>query len=650
MGIRNLFKFSSVLLTVVILMINSCVPSSGVRNGRVGTKAKSTDGGSSGGKDAGASEDPVSVLDTILENGSVDIVHIVDPFDGTYKKKVTIPKNYKGLLYLSGLNVTSLNGKLVTVKFKFGREYETVELPAVVGRAPGITPDTDIEVLIIDMESQPFSDLRLLYDLFDYTDYDVNEDGITRDGIEFGAGDETTEPVTDNRASGLYCRGLRLEDDPTFSISPTNSKCDAAGEKCLYAYAKVLDSGLYYDAGGGTFLANIPTEPAIDLGGTGYANESQSELLKKCLPDVNVRSGLEASLQTTLSSASPTVAAYGDTGFAGAYSYLGPYRTSARSTWEISGDALFSDIGAGGLATGLFQYKLSNSPIATPTDLNAPAEGGIKSFLFPRAGKLTLQNGVEYLGYTSLSNALTSRSIMSLVSSGQTEWVDGCNIRVSNYDSFTNEGIGSCNVSATIEVYAKDPKSSTEELVTVTKQVKLQLTRPSATDYQGKEVLYSSMKTCTNSKACGANECCFNNRCWGKELVSQCLDDVPGQGNFSTGQNCSSDFQCSSLCCNTATGKCADHSTSLQVYCGKSPGQQCITKEFCRKENIQQCFVVKTGTNNQGQQTCALRCYNVPTHGDCRNGVCTPPPIPEVPTFDPANPDCSGAVDPPTNF
>ena len=75
-----------------------------------------------------------------------------------------------------------------------------------------------------------------------------------------------------------------------------------------------------------------------------------------------------------------------------------------------------------------------------------------------------------------------------------------------------------------------------------------------------------------------------------------------------------------------------------------------MTKEFCRKENVYTCFIVKTGFNAQVQQTCTRRCYNVPTFGECTAGVCVPPQIPDVPTFDPNNPDCSQAIDPPTNL
>jgi len=61
--------------------------------------------------------------------------------------------------------------------------------------------------------------------------------------------------------------------------------------------------------------------------------------------------------------------------------------------------------------------------------------------------------------------------------------------------------------------------------------------------------------------------------------------------------------------------------------------------------------VVKTGLDLQGKKTCALRCYNVPTFGECKDGTCFPPETPEIPSFDPSDPAaCDEAIDPPTKF
>lgn len=651
---KGLFHSSLTIFILTIFCITSCVDNGGglssKRKGSAATTSdkQGTDGSSdNSGNGAGPGNGSVgTIADDIILNGQSELRHIIDPFTGTYKTKVTIPKNYKGFLYLSGLNISGLNDKLISVRFRFGREREEIIIPATVGRAPGIIPQTDVEVLILDLEDQPFQDMRLLYDLYDYKDYDTNDDGT-----EFGSDDDFSEPTTDVRDSGLYCRGLLLEDDPTFTISSTNDKCDSAGETCLYAYAKVKDSGLYY-LDSGNLTAINPSEPQLDITGSGYANQSQTEFIKKCLPDVDHRTSVENVLQTTTSSSSTSKVAYGDTAYNNAYTYLGPYRALNRSFWEISGEAVFSDISNNGTEpSGLFQAALNNAPVNTATDLNGKSQAGQKSFLFPRSGKMSLQPNLEYIGFSDLTDQLAStRSIRSLVAAGNSENVDGCNLRVSNYDNFTNEGITSCNISGSIDLIYTDVETGEIKTLNASKDIKLQLTRASQTDFEGNEVRYSALKKCTNSNACGANECCFNERCWSKSLVSQCLEDQPGEGNLNTGESCSSDFQCSSLCCSGISSTCGVHNPGEENFCSKSPGQQCVTKEFCRKENISTCFIVKTGVTAQGQVTCTRRCYNVPTFGECTNGLCVPPQVPDIPTFDPNNPDCSGAIDPPTNL
>ncbi len=632
-------------LVMIMAMLNACVASGTSKRSKSKSDSQSADGSSGSGQGAGTSDGSINGDNIATIEGKVDLKHIVDPFTGTYKTKITIPKNYKGKLYLSGLNITSLNNKIVKVRFRFGREYEEVVIPATIGRATGITPSTDVELLILDLEDQPFQDMRLLYDLYDYNDYDTDDDGE-----EFGSDDLYQEPVSDVRDSGLFCRGLYLEDDPTFTISSTNDACDSAGEICHYSYARILDSGLYY-MDGTVETAITPSEPQVDMESSGYASQSQSQLLKKCLPDVDHLASLEAVLQTDVSAASTSKVAYEDEAFSGNYVYKGPYRTVSRSYWEIKSGALFSDISVAGTEpSGLFQTILNNAPSATAGDPNAAAQAGIKSFLFPRAGKMSLQANVEYIGFTDLTAQLTaSRTIRELVSSGKSDYMDGCNLRVSTYDEDRNESISSCNVSATIDIVYTNSDGDTE-VITSSTDLKLQLTRASETDFEGNEVRYSALNKCSNSNACGANECCFNERCWSKDLVSQCIEDTNEEGNLSVGEDCSSDYQCQSLCCSKSTGSCAVHNPSLDAQCGKSPGQECVAQEFCREEMVQTCYKVKTGTNSNGEATCALRCYYVPTFGNCVEGVCVAPTTPDVPSFDPADPQCSDAIDPPTSL
>lgn len=616
------------LLLIVMMSALSCVENGGSPSGRRGTNSAAaqgtqgdatapTNGNTSGPTDGTLGGD----TGTTLGPGRSELRFIVDPFSGTYKNKVTIPKNFTGELYLAGLNITALNDRLVSVRFNFGREMEPIEIPATITRGSGITPQTDIEVLALSMDDRPFEQIRLLYNLFDYNDY--------RD--EFG--NETKDPVTNPRDGNLYCRGLKLEHDPTFAGSASNTRCDAAGERCLYAYAKVLDTGLYDDD-----LASIPTEPQIDLtpgDGLGYTGDSIQNNLKKCLPDNMNRQNIEEVIGANfpvpggvlINQVLPVPGDY--------TTYRGPFRAVGLNFWEIRESAVFSPVNVNTPPSGLYQLSVDGTAVT-----------GYRSFLFPRAGKLTLQAGVDHF---SSIEPFGVRNINSLLSSGTTDFVDGCNIRVNNFDAFRNEGISSCNVSATIEIITRNSSGQTEILAS-SKDVKLQLVRASQENFRGEEVLYSAMRTCSNSNSCANSECCFNNRCWSKEIVSQCLEEVPVVGNRGTGQACGSDFECSSLCCNQSTGTCGVHinTDNEQVLCSKSPGQRCVSREYCRKENIEECFIVRTGTSVQGGLTCALRCYNVPTFGDCKNGFCLPPLPKPVPQFDTQNPDCTEAIDPPS--
>lgn len=642
MGKRYITFISALMAS--LLFLSSCVETpSGGRRLATAEPAKtdeSADEQSGQGQGSGPTDGTLDDDGVDLSQGKSEIRFIVNPFSGTYKNKVTIPKNFTGELYLSGLNLTALKDRIIEVRFNFGRELEPVVIPATITRGSGITPQTDIEVLALSMDDRPFDQIRLLYNLYDYNDY-RDEDG-----------NETLEPVTDPRNGNLFCRGLNLEHDPTFEGSASNTVCDgrdsqgtANDEKCLYSYAKILDTGLYYDpdtSDSNPVFGRIPSEPQLDItsgNNEGYSKESIQDNIRKCLPDNFDRDNIEGVLGMSFPTPSSPLLGQ-EFAAAGDYSvFRGPFRPIGEHKWEIKGDALLSDVDSDTAPSGIFKKKKDTSEESVAT--------GYESFLFPRAGKLDLQAGVEYFGS---DEPFGVRSLESLLTSGQSKYVDGCNIRVSEYNSFTNEGISSCNVTATIEIVTTSLETGEKQVINATKDVKLQLARPSVTNFRGEEVLFQSMKTCSSSNACGSDECCFNSRCWSKDLVSQCLEDADVVGNRGTGEACNSDYSCSSLCCNKSKGTCDVHVNTDQekVLCSKAPGQSCVSKEYCRKENINECFIVKTGSDNQGNETCALRCYNVPTFGSCKNGVCVPPVAPPVPQFDPENPDCSDAIDPPT--
>src|SRR3989339_142500 len=563
-------------------------------------------------------------VEDLYPNGKTELRHFIDPFDGTYKTKITVPKNFSGFMYISGLNIQSLSSKILGVRFKFGRDLAPIEVSGVtVGRGEGITPTTDIAVLILDMNDRPFEKVRLLYDLYDYKSY--------------SAGEAST---TDPRDDKLYCRGLRKQYDPTF----IETNCSSSTSKCLYSYAKILDAGLYRTASS-IFLS--PTDPEVDTVGSGYNLMSSTDFLKRCLPDNIMWSNLYKVLGSSSSLAGDITYASGLGGITsvggynyGSYSYRGPYRMNALSEWEILGDAIYGTF-------GIFKARMGGAALAACSSSSANcATGGYQSRLFPMVGKMSLSSNVEHFSSTEVdSTAGAGRELTSLISAGDTDYMDGCNLRVSNFDVDTLEGISSCNVIATVEVYTKDAKSGQETILASSDQIKLQLIRPSQTDSVGREVLYSALKSCSSSNACGSEECCYNNRCWTKDLVSQCLEDTHSEGNYAVGQSCTSDYQCASLCCDQSLGTCRPHIANVdeQVLCSKSPGQQCISKEWCRKDSVSTCKVYITGTSpTTGQTTCALRCYPVPTFGDCINGICVTPEIPAIPSYDPN--DCSNAI------
>lgn len=605
------FTLSTMLSLLMCFVLVSCVQGTGSRGVRgLASKSAGLTGGKIPGTGIGAVGDGTSTeTGSAIMSQRVELSHLVDPFDGTYKKKLTLPKNFKGNLYLAGLNVSSLTNKIVSVRFNFGVEKQSVTLKATVARAPGIVPKTDIQVLVIDMNSVPFNKMRLTYDLYDYNNYT----DLTKPIVD--------EIVSDPRDGGLYCRGLRLEDDPTFIPVLETSACSSATDKCLYSYAKLVDTTLYDDriiSGVTQRVSSIPTRSQVWTESSGVRTPLVSSLAgTACLPDDDDAQGINQLFDLNFISLAYDLSMLG-------YYYRGPFRSINDSDWQISGDAVYNT------STGLFQTRSASTSAIT----------GYHSMLFPRSGKLSLNQGVSYLGSTDKVGARTK---MVADSTGTTQYVDGCNVRTLNIDPATNESISSCNVNASIEVFYM--LEGREVNITTDKSIKLQLIR-SSINFQGQEVLTTTFKRCENSTTCGSGECCFNSRCWSKDLVTQCVDQTPVIGNQEIGANCSSDFECSSLCCNQSTGSCSPHNPNgtNPITCGKSSGQQCVSKEFCKQEAVVTCKIVKSGFNADGTAACTLRCPAVMTYGNCTNGACVPPIQPGVPPFDPT--DCSNAVDP----
>lgn len=578
----------------------------------------------------------------------VEIRHLIEPkIDdqsdaGDYKRKLTIPKNYNSWLYLAGINISTLSSQSIKVRFKFGLDSLPIEIPATVSTASGMTPQTNVEVLIMDMRGKPFEDVQLLYDLYDYNDYDFTNG---------------SEPTSYNRDDKLFCRGLALKDDPTFSGSLTDG-CSASTDVCKYAYAKVVDKGLVQEADDPINDPDIPINPSeanIQSGSLGYYEDSDEIKLARCLPDNPIMSILYNGNAYTYN-ISNSVFTTGIS-FAGwnsmnpidgkNYYYRGPYRAINTASWGISDDALTTQYG---IFSGFLDFSDGASAInLDPEDYSS----GYGSRLFPMHVKYNLSNGTEYLGSTDGLGLPNGAKIWSqMIANDYSAWMDGCNDRATTVHEITGEHIGSCNITATIEIVATDDDGK-ETIVDVTDEVKLQLVKPATLNTNGDNVLLSSFRQCSSTSQCGADECCINKHCWSKSLVNQCFEDLPEYGNYETGELCTSDYQCASLCCNKIDGRCAPHDTLAEnpSYCSKPAQQSCVAKEWCAKHPVTTCAIVDTGPDPLGGRTCALRCVTAEVYGDCvsfdgvSQGVCVPPDQPDQPVFNPNDPHrCDDAI------
>lgn len=668
-------------LLVMIFIITSCMPADMPSRMRT---AQLPEGNAvcPSGSNCSAGE-----IDTTIGGGTslppkVEIRHLIEPNlstdpsystgtgqagGGSYVRKLTIPKNFAGRLYLAGINIGSLSNRIVKVRFKFGMNREIVTIPATVAQAPGITPQTQISVLVMDLRSEPFRNVRLPYDLFDYNEYNLDADGTFAAGVE---------PTQDNRNSGLYCRGLRVEDDPTFQGVGACDGAQTTGseEECLYAYAKVLDQGLIKNSGS-VKVPITPSSPQVKstIGGSYFMDYMSQKLLKPLsdtiptssanvigsikFSDTAVPAGTTDSIalefKTTTTPAKSIWDAFSILG--SNYYYRGPYRLVNRPNWQFqySYDQLHGKNRLFRKNSWVLYPNYMTDPLPDDyqlTSSNLPEQYRLyyNSYLFPLATKIDLGANVPHLASNDADGVRTEQNLSV---AGKTMWMDGANARAQsrNYDL---EHVGSCNVAASIEIIAKDD-NNVDYVIALSKDVKIQLVRP--TQYRtdtGNEVLYTNFKSCSTNAGCGGNECCFNNRCWDQSLVSQCFDSSSTQGNRIIGESCTTDLECSSLCCNRTTGQCAPHNTitTPAVLCSKPIGDYCIAKEWCQKTTVVKCYVVKTGTDSLGNTTCRQQCYNVQEFGDCRNGICVPPLQESIPTFDPNDPNaCDNAV-PAPNF
>lgn len=651
---RRFTKHTAFLLSCLILL-SSCLQSDIPRASKVYQ--------SDGTKKPDDSNSKLPIADEIPR---VELRHLIQPNfkgatrysngiglngGGSYVTKLSLPKNYDGYLYLAGINVSSLMGTHVTVRFRFGLNRHPVDVPATISQAPGITPQTNINVLVMDLRGAPFRDLILPYDLYDYKDYEI--DPVTHKILN------TESIIQDNLDTNLYCRGLALEDDPTFTgvgaCDGVQEQNGQPAEECLYAYAQVDDQSLIK-------ISNLeqtsvtPTFPQVKstTSANYYADNIADLVLRPSLDTIPTSSTDPHQFSSYLFRNDGTDEIRFDS-FTGItfpdgheYRYRGPYRLRNTLNWhfnftDLDGPKRLFRKGAWVHYDSATYGRLPDDP-AMSTHLNYFNRLYYNSYKYPLMTKMDLNAGV---GHLSSNDLYGPRNDTSLTISGETQWMDGSNARAQGINN-KGEHIGSCNVTSTLEVLAKDENGNLY-VVASTIDVKLQLVRP--TLYQtdsGNQVLYENYKRCTSNSTCGSGECCFTDRCWSSTLVSQCFNEGSTQGSRNTGATCSSDLECKSLCCNS--GRCADHNTIAGAFCNKPSGTTCIAKEWCQKVPITRCFIIRTGTTSTGKVTCAQQCYQIEEHGECMNGLCMAPTQPTIPTFDPEEEGaCDGAIAPP-NF
>ncbi len=560
----------------------------------------------------------------------VELRHLIEPQvdnlsnSGTFRRKLTIPKNYNDFLYVAGLNLQSLTEQNLQVRFNFGLNTTSKTIQATIAAASpgGLTETSAVEVLVLDLRSEPFRDLALLYELYDYNEYDF--DGT---GNDPGA---LAEPVSFNRNEGLFCRGLDLKDDPTFDGN-ASSECSGVNDVCKYTYAKVLDKGLV------ALDPIFPSERSIESGNNGLYGDTNEVKLKRCLPD-NPFAGTEAYRFDQIIDA---FLDFGDTRTINntAYTYQGPYFPSNVDAWQIKSEALVGKYGVFG--------AISDQDLDGMVDVDE-IEFGYRSKLFPLYVRYDLPAGAEYLGSVVPSGVKVP---LQLSNNGQSDWLDGCNARANTKKS-SGEHIGSCTVTSTIQLIATDSLGQ-ETVIDITDEVKLQIVGRSTLNTDGEDILATNFNQCSSTNQCGSDSCCINKRCWSRDLVGQCIEDLPSFGNQITGESCNSDFQCASLCCNGSTGRCAPHETTSAnpTFCSKATGDTCVADDWCGKSPVRTCAIVRTGSDVNGGVTCAVQCVTREVFGSCTSsngtnqGICIAPVAPADIVFSESDPNrCLEAI------
>lgn len=549
----------------------------------------------------------------------IRLQHIIDPYDGNYKDKVTIHKGFSGALLIAGLNIYRLKEQGgVKIRLKLGKDLAPVILPATIipSFIPGLTATNPMDVIRVDFsgkdEDHPLKYKKLPYHLYDYNQYAPDE-----------------EPISDPFHESLYCRGLANKHNPSFFSQSQSAKCSLEGDRCLYSYASVFDQGLY--AGHSPL---VPSKLQLAFNETGlYANETSLERSAKCLADNgNDTYTLGANFPI------PKTGSLGLTVFSvdGVdYTYRGPYQAKNIDQWEITGEAVTGRDSEGNF-WGLFEH------LAHPLDFNT----GFHSLKFPRAGRLPIRANREYIGEDTLPTVTSHgprRPHFAAQDLDESLLMDGCNLRISR-DQISRDGIESCNITGLIEIVKQDDETGIYRVVegTVTADLKIQIIHNTTkTPLSEENLISTSFRSCHSNQGCGGDECCYNNRCWSKNIVTKCIEN-PLKTQLKNGAKCSYDSDCKSLCC--SGGACKAHD-GQQNLCSKPIGASCISSEFCSKVLQTHYFPREIIVDEQtGEKICQIDQKNVYVFAQCalsgNRGYCQTPPSPPKPTIDPNDPTC----------
>jgi len=126
--------------------------------------------------------------------------------------------------------------------------------------------------------------------------------------------------------------------------------------------------------------------------------------------------------------------------------------------------------------------------------------------------------------------------------------------------------------------------------------------------------------------------------------IPKLMPPPPTNGGRTVGENCVSDYECSSFCCNHSSASCQPHD-GKKIFCEKSYGQSCVIDIFCAKEYVSECRVFKTGSYKADGTTpvCSLRCQPVEKFGYCGDNICQPARSLPIPSQDDVD-NCKGAI------